>query len=125
MDWVEEFYTRQSEWSSVYSGNVSEGDRTRVAAIERLAGPGPKRVLELGAGGGQSAAATADLGHSVLGVELVAGAAANARYLASQPRKGTLEVVQGDFYEDQRRLLTRISGWLKVGGCALIDIYTP
>jgi protein-L-isoaspartate O-methyltransferase len=98
MDWVEAFYTRQNEWTGCYSGDVSERDRERVAAMERLVGPGKKRVLELGAGGGQTAAAAADVGHLVTAVELVASAVEHARELARQPRAGTLTIVQGDFY---------------------------
>lgn len=147
MEWAEQFYTRQGEWTGVYAGDVTERDRERVTAIERLAGPGVKRLLELGAGGGQSAAAAADLGHSVTAVELVARSAANAERLASHPRAGPLAVMRGDFYTialegpfdavcywdgfgvgadaDQQRLLRRIARWLAPGGCALLDIYTP
>jgi SAM-dependent methyltransferase len=147
MDWVEAFYTRQNEWSGCYMCPVEERDRERVAAMQRLVGSGKKRILELGAGGGQTAAAAADAGHSVTAVELAASLAEHARELARLPRAGTLTVIQGDFYhveietrfdvvccwdgfgigadEDQRRLLRRIAGWLVPDGCALIDVNTP
>jgi SAM-dependent methyltransferase len=147
MDWVEQFYRLQNAWSGVYSGDVTAVHMQRVTAIVRLGGAGRKRVLELGAGGGQCAAAAADLGHDVVAVELVADLAANARRLAVQPRTGALEVIQADFYTvelvgpfdvicywdgfgvgsdaDQRRLLLRIAGWLAPSGCALVDVNTP
>jgi SAM-dependent methyltransferase len=147
MEWVEAFYTRQNEWSGCYSEAVGERDRERVAAIARLAGSGHKHILELGAGGGQSAAAAADAGHAVTAVELLASSAQHARKLADQARTGTLNMVEGNFYEvklesafdvvcywdgfgigsdaDQRRLLQRIAQWLAPGGCALIDVNTP
>jgi SAM-dependent methyltransferase len=146
MDWVEAFYTRQNEWSGCYMCPVEERDRERVAAMQRLVGSGKKRILELGAGGGQTAAAAA-AGHSVTAVELAASLAEHARELARLPRAGTLTVIQGDFYhveietrfdvvccwdgfgigadEGQRRLLQRIASWLAPGGCALIDVNTP
>ncbi len=104
-------------------------------------------VLELGAGGGQNAAALADLGYSVTAIELVPAVAENALELAAQPRKGHLRVIVGDFYDvelsdrfdivcywdgfgvgsddDQRRLLVRIADWLAPRGFALIEVYTP
>lgn len=144
MDWIPEFYDRQDEWTGIYTGPVREHHRAKVALLgerRRL------RVLELGAGGGQHAAATADLGHDVTAIELVPRLAANAADLAARPRKGTLGVYEGDFYtidvpgsfdvvcywdgfgvgtdDDQRRLLKRIREWLKPNGEALIDVYTP
>ena len=147
MDLNKSFYKKQAEWTDFPLSQPSVGDVVRVAAIARWAGAGTKRVLELGAGTGQSAAAAADLGHSVIAVELIPQAVACAKQLAQQPRKGSLTVVQGDFYEveltgqfdvvcywdgfgvgsdaDQRRLLRRIANWLAPGGCALIDIFPP
>ncbi|CAA9582919.1 MAG: N-methyl-transferase-related protein, partial [uncultured Thermomicrobiales bacterium] len=148
MEWVERFYARQHEWLGVYYlGGVVEQHRDQAARIARLAGPGPKRVLELGAGGGQGAAAAADLGHDVTAIELLPAAAAHAEALSAQPRSGTLTVVPGDFYKvhmngpfdvacywdgfgigtdvDQRRLLSRVHDWLAPEGCALIEVITP
>jgi SAM-dependent methyltransferase len=147
MDWARQFYIRQEQWSGIYTGDVAEEHRRRAAAIGRLAGGGPKRVLELGAGGGQAAAAAADLGHTVVALDLARAALACARRLAAQRPAGALTVVEGDFYtvelagpfdvvcywdgfgigedDDQRRLLRRIAGWLAPGGRALIDINTP
>ncbi len=148
MGWVADFYAKQDAWSGVYTGSLADGDpQDRVRAIERLAGPGPHHILELGAGGGQTAAALADAGHDVVAVELVPAAARYAQALADRPHQGSLAVVCGDFYAvsapgpfdvvcywdgfgvgsdaDQRGLLARIASWLGHDGCALIDIYTP
>lgn len=147
MDWVKTFYARQDELLGVYTGDMADDGRRRAAAIGRLAGDGPKRVLELGAGGGQAAAATTDLGHDVVAVELVSAAAEHASRLANDRRTGSLTVISGDFYEvepggrfdvvcywdgfgvgtdaDQRRLLRRVRNWLDAGGCALLDVNTP
>jgi SAM-dependent methyltransferase len=105
------------------------------------------RVLELGAGGGQSALAAAQAGHEVTAVELVPRSAAHARTLVSQATPGTLRVLEDSFYtlalaetfdaicywdgfgvgtdEQQHILLKRIAGWLAPEGRALVDINTP
>ena len=146
MDWVETFYTHQDRWSGVYSGTITDEHRARVATIGRFAGPA-RRVLELGAGGGQNAAAAADAGHDVVAVELVPASVAHARSLTQTTRPGTLVVHQADFYTidlegpfdvvcywdgfgvgtdaDQHRLLQRIATWLAPAGHVLIDISTP
>jgi SAM-dependent methyltransferase len=138
MDWARQFYIRQEQWSSVYTGAIAEEHRERAAAIERLAGAGPKRVLELGAGGGQA---------TVVALDVSPVALAHARRLAAERLAGALTVIEGDFYavepagpfdvvcywdgfgigsdDDQRRLLRRIAGWLAPAGRALIDINTP
>ncbi len=154
MDWTKNFYSKQAKWLDLPArwAEFSPSDppgraRRRAAAVERLAGPGTKRVLELGAGSGIVAGATALLGHTVVAVDIVDASVANARRVAAQVPNGELIVVQGDFYEieladmfdvvcyfdgfgtgsdaDQRRLLHRIVGWSKPEGCALIDIYSP
>ena len=110
-------------------------------------------ILELGCGGGQSAAALAARGHRVTGIELTPTLAAHARHLAEiledeGDTTGALKIINADFYtadvagpfdavvywdgfgigsdEDQRLLLGRIAAWLAdAGGAALIDIYQP
>lgn len=77
---------------------MTDAHREQVAAIARLAGPGSKRILELGVGGGQSAAAAVDLGRAVVAVEPVPSAAANARSLAAARPAGQLLVIEGDLY---------------------------
>lgn len=147
MDWAFEFYTKQNQWSGVYEEPINEGHRQKAAWVEEFTGAGPKRVLELGAGGGQVAAAMAELGHAVVAVELTPALAAHAQTLATTPMVGQLTVLQADFYTvaltdqfdvvcyydgfgigsdaDQRRLLKRIAGWLTPTGSALIEIATP
>lgn len=146
MQWVYDFYEKQNKWAGVYEEAITEGHRTAAAWIARFTGSGRRRVLELGAGGGQGAAATADLGHTVVAVELRAGACDHARALAAEAGRD-MTVVEGDFYAieldgtfdvitywdgfgigsdaDQRRLLRRVAGWLAPGGSALFEVATP
>lgn len=148
MAWTEPFYRAQFAWlSQDDDGEISEFHREIAAAAAGVVGPPPARILELGAGGGQVAAATADLGYEVIAIEREPAAAQAARDLARQPRAGSLEIVEGDFYEacpvglfdlvtywdgfgigsdaDQRRLLQRVHAWLRPGGSALLEVYTP
>ena len=147
MDWVANFYTKQNEWSGCYLGDVTNMHRQKAALIELFIGPGSKRILELGAGGGQVAAAMADLGHTVVAIEIIPTLIAHAQQLAAQTRPGRLRVVAGDFHTlpleetfdivcywdgfgigtdaDQRQLLHRITGWLVSTGSALIEVFTP
>jgi SAM-dependent methyltransferase len=159
--WTKAFYTKQAEWLGLIEiwagispvGKTSGRGANEAAAIERLAGPGPKRVLELGCGSGIVAGIIAEHGHTVVAVDISDHAAASARRVVGEVTRGEMSVVQGDFYEveldgtfdvicyfdgfgigsdaDQRRLLRRISGWLRPAGneqpagCALIDVYSP
>ena len=147
MEAIRRFYEQQDAWTGAYSGEVTERHRKNAAAVHRLAGGKLGRILELGAGGGQNAAAAADLGYSVVAVDIVPSFIETARRLASKPRKGHLRALQADFYEvefpdpfdivcywdgfgigsdgDQRRLLKRIAHWLLPTGFALIGVYTP
>lgn len=148
MEWAPAFYARQYEWLADDDfWSVQPEHRERAALAMRLAGPPPQRVLELGAGGGQVAAAMADLGVDVVANELLPVAVAQAETLAAIPRPGSLTILPGDFFqiappgrfdlvtywdgfgigqdEDQRRLLARVANWLQPGGRALIEVYTP
>ena len=150
MDWVLEFYRRQYEWSD-WRNRWADFDPNaldpHVDAVRRLAGEGPKRILELGAGTGTTAAALAHAGHDVVTIELQAMLAEHIAELARGIEGGSLRSLVGDFYsvdpggpfdvvayfdgfgigsdEDQRRLLGRIGDWLANDGCALIDVLTP
>ncbi|WP_139984423.1 methyltransferase domain-containing protein [Nocardioides litoris] len=142
-DWVARFFDAKALAHG--PSGVLDHHRERAAAVERFGGLGRGRVLELGAGAGGSAAATADLGHDVVAVELSPRRAAYARALAeARPR---LQVVEADFLswsgdgefgavvlwngfgvgsdEDQRVLLRRIASWLAPGGVALLDVFCP
>jgi len=154
MGWTKDFYARQYEllesptaWAQFFPADPPNHRKRRAAAIARLAGPGPKRILELGCGGGITAGAIALLGHTVVAVDIVEVAVASARRVAAHLSNGEMSVIHGDFYEieldglfdvvcyfdgfgigsdaDQRRLLHRIAGWLNPQGCALIDVYAP
>ncbi len=141
--WVVPFYAFQSAWTGL--GEVGSDDMARLESIHRHAGSGPHRILELGAGGGQSAFLAATVGHDVTALELVTERADHARALAK--RAPTMRVVEGSFNKveldgpfdlvlywdgfgvggdsDQRGLLQRIASWLSPNGIALIDIYSP
>ncbi|MEL6182721.1 MAG: methyltransferase domain-containing protein [Myxococcota bacterium] len=149
MDWIKTFYAQQTRWvPRVYLGDVTEHHRIRVQVVEQTYDDhsAPLRVLELGCGGGQMAAAIADLGHQVTAIDLNEEALQHACSLASS--RPNMAVVGGDFYQielqtqafdvvcyfdgfgigtdaDQRRLLQRITTWLSPHGVSLIDIYTP
>ncbi|GIE97533.1 class I SAM-dependent methyltransferase [Paractinoplanes rishiriensis] len=140
MDWVKGFYSRTGSWWGRAESRGTERDQRRVALLHEYAGPGPHRVLELGAGYGTTAAATAAAGHDVTAVEITDR--------VDFATADTYTLVRDDFYrvrlpgrfdvvtywngfgvgsdEDQRVLLRRIAGeWLRPGGVALIDICNP
>lgn len=148
MDWARDFYEKQNRWSGVYEEAISTTNREKAALIAEYNGAGPKRVLELGAGGGQASVAMAMLGHTVVAVELVPMLANQIKTLASSHGVADkVTVHNADFYTvaltgqfdvvcywdgfgvgedaDQRRLLQRIADWLKPTGCALIEVGTP
>lgn len=146
MEWVKEFSTRKSEWFG--PSGILDHHRARAQKIERLGKSGHKRVLELGAGAGGSAAATADLRHTVVAVEISPLRAAYAREFTMEKRAGSLTILEEDFYKvdlagkfdvvsywngfgigldaDQRQLLYRIANdWLASDGCLLMDVSAP
>jgi SAM-dependent methyltransferase len=147
MDWVEDFYSRTGHWWAEADSDVGDRDRARVERLHRLCGPEPRRILELGCGYGNTAAAFAEAGHRVVAVELT-DRADHAKAHAERLGPDRLQVVRGDFYTvavegrfdtvaywngfgigsdaDQRRLLRRIAGeWLAPGAVALIDVFNP
>ena len=143
MNWVKEFYTCQNDWFGVYLGEIEDSHKERADLINEMNGKDSKRILELGAGGGQTALSLAKLGHNVTMVELLSASVEHAKNL-SEKSGIDLKVIQGDFYQvefaeqfdlicyfdsfgigsdkDQRRLLKRINNWLKPNGSALIEI---
>jgi len=145
-DWVKDFYTQADIWWGPYT-DEPEWDKARVETIERLCGPGEKRVLELGAGSGMTAAVMADMGHTVVAVELSPRIRYAQKHLTNR-QKGSLTALEADFYTvelegrfdvvcywdgfgvgsdaDQRRLLRRISQeWLVPNGSVLMDVANP
>lgn len=146
--WAKDFYTQAGIWWGADPHDDPADHTNRAAIIERLCGTNPHRVLDLGAGSGRTAAAIADAGHDVVGLEINPTDIAYAQDLLSVPRKGKLTMVEGDYYTavleghfdvicwwegfglgsdaDQRRMLKRIAReWLTPGGSALIDLYNP
>ncbi|MCX6100111.1 MAG: methyltransferase domain-containing protein, partial [Candidatus Bipolaricaulota bacterium] len=71
-------YAKQDEWAGVSRDPVTDMHRKNADIVHRLAGGKLGEVLELGAGGGQNAAALADRGYSVTAIELVPAVAENA-----------------------------------------------
>lgn len=146
-DWVKDFYTQAGIWwgEDPQAAGMHE---ERANTIERLCGPGIKRILDLGAGPGRTVAAMAERGHSVVGVELNPTDARYAREFLKTPRKGAVTFLEADFYTvkiqgpfdvvtcwqvfgigsdaDQRRLLRRIAQeWLALDGAVILDVYNP
>ena len=94
MDWVKSFYRKQEKWLGVYSGPIKEHHRQLAAKVwEEISFP-PKKVLELGAGGGQFAAAAASLGYDVTAIEIVPANDAHIRVLPSSLATGSLSYSQ-------------------------------
>jgi SAM-dependent methyltransferase len=146
MDGVKAFYTQAHHW---WGPNLHQDwHDTRAATVARLCGPSPKRMLELGAGTGGTAATMADWGHDVVAVEFAPPRVAYARALAQAPRPGSLMVLEADFYTvvldgqfdivcywdgfgvgtdaDQRRVLRRMATeWLAPAGCVLLEVFSP
>ena len=146
-DWIKDFYDQAATWW----GPDPQADgvhAARAKTVERLCGAGTKRILELGAGPGATAATFADLGHTVVAIELSPLRARYARELAKVPRQGSLTILEADFYTvelnavfdvvccwetfglgsdaDQRRLLKRIArDWLAPNGSVLLEVYNP
>lgn len=143
MDWVKTFYSSQNDWFGVYLGDIEENHRQRALLINNMTDASPKNILELGAGGGQTAIALTELGHRVTMIELLEDSTNHAHALAKY-YEAPVQIIQGDFYEvklenkfdgicyfdsfgigedkDQRRLLKRIANWLKPDGAAIIEI---
>jgi SAM-dependent methyltransferase len=145
--WAKGFYTQAGIWWGTDPQDAGT-HHARVETVARLCGPGARRVLDLGTGSGHTAAALADAGHAVVGVEFSPTAIGYAQELLALPRKGALAILEGDYYTielegrfdvlcwwqgfglgsdaDQRRVLGRIAHeWLAPGGSALIEVYNP
>jgi SAM-dependent methyltransferase len=90
VEWVEPFYTQKPRWLHALGMplDVLAHDRARVAIIRELRGPEPLQILDLGCGDGGTAAALADAGHDVVGIEISSLRVQHARQLAADPRAG-------------------------------------
>ncbi len=150
MDWVRDFYSRQHTTLACEGAEASaEYCAEKMSVISRLIPNPGKSLLELGAGNGMNAIACANLGYSVTALELIPECCEriNKHVSSFDTTRGTVRVVQGDFYkiglteqfdlvtywdgfgigsdDDQIRLLKRIANWMKRDGRALIEIYSP
>jgi SAM-dependent methyltransferase len=154
MQWVRDFYSKQNQWLNMYLGEVETLHHERAQLIDELfqarnsqnLPQNLPRVLELGAGGGQTAVALAQLGYALTTVELLPDSVAHTAKLSAEYSLD-IQAVMADFYEvnlpassfdviayfdsfgigtdaDQRLLLSRIAAWLKAGGAsvAIIEI---
>ena len=131
MDRVRSFYEKQHLWANVYAGDVEDYHRDKARSVNLPEREPPYNILELGCGGGQVAAALADLGHFVVAVDINPEAVRNPRLLAESRPYANITLVEEDFYsftpedrfdavcyfdgfgvgtdEDQRKLLQRIA----------------
>ena len=139
MEWARDFYSRTGSWWGNAESRGGADDQLRLQRLHRYAGDEPKRVLELGAGYGTTAALTAKAGHDVTAVEFsdradFAPSALRVRredfYLVELPERFDVVCYWDGFGvgsdADQRRLLRRIAHeWLLPDGIALIDVYNP
>ena len=94
----------------------------QVAAVERLAGPGSKRILELGVGAGYRASPLADNGHSVVSV---AGDFSRIDLPGPFDVIGYLGGFGAGSDDEQRFLLRQIGRWVGPETCALIEVMIP
>lgn len=148
MDWANNFYSTTGTWWGGAESKITDNDHRRAALIQKICpGPQVKTILELGAGYGSTAAATAMAGYDVVANEL-SDRIEFSKQFTTQELKGSLRFIKGDFYTadlgqgydvvtywngfgvgsdaDQRRLLKRIAReWLKPTSKALIDIGNP
>lgn len=148
MEWVKNFYDKQFQLYKEGLTGPNEEHEEILTKIESLVSKPYQSVLELGAGGGEFSITAAKKGYDVTAVELVPSRVDYMKKLKSEHNLiGDFEIIEGDFYEvrlsksfdvicyidgfgigedqDQRKLLKRMSNWLKPDGCVLIDIYTP
>ena len=146
MSWTQHFYQRQNDLTGIYTGGIQAHHIQKVDLVKHQA-PTTKTILELGAGGGQVACASALAGYDVTAIELVPSLANHIQHLANQHHMQNIRIINDDFYrvtvgekfdlitywdglgigsdEEQLQLLRRCSSWLKPGGLILMDVMTP
>ncbi|MDX9954278.1 MAG: class I SAM-dependent methyltransferase [Anaerolineae bacterium] len=143
--WIKEFYDAAAEWWG-FSWYEGENLQPRLERVERFAGSPPKRLLELAAGTGETAAFLAAAGYAVTALDL---SAKNYELMSQVAAKyPLLTALQGDYLtaaipgtfdavclfesfglgsdREQRQLLQRIAAeWLAPGGVIIMDVYHP
>lgn len=145
MQWTKDFYSKTGRWWGRAESSITERDHTRVQALKRLV-PSAINVLELGSGYGNTAAACAEAGMKVVGIEISDRGDFARQHQEKYPK--LLSFRKEDFYTvklqekfdvvcywngfgigtdaDQRRLLKRIyDEWLNLDGKVLVDIANP
>lgn len=143
--WIKAFYDSAAGWwgESWYDG---ENLRRRLEIVQAYASASDRRILELAAGTGETAAYLCDHGYSVLALDISQKNIALITHLGEN-RPG-LRVLEGDFLDitigerfptvcmfeafgfgsdrEQQRLLRKISDeWLIPGGILIVDVYHP
>jgi SAM-dependent methyltransferase len=147
-NWVKHFYTQAGIWWGSEPHDTAEEHDRRLEIVRRTCGNHKLRILDLGCGSGNTAAAFAHAGHDVVGVELNPTDISYAQSLLQKSYAGTLSIIEGDYNlvklegkfdlvtwwegfglgsdADQRKMLLRIAQeWLKPAGSALVDVYFP
>ena len=98
MDWVKEFYSCQNDWFGVYLTDINQSHQDRVDLINSAINQPHSKVLELGAGGGQTAVALAKQGYQVTMIELLQRSVQHAHKL-NDIHQQSVKIIQGDFYQ--------------------------
>lgn len=143
--WISSFYDAAAGWwgESWYEG---EGLEHRLEIVKRYANITEKRILELAAGTGETAAFLCDHGYTVVAVDISHN---NFELMSNfQKKQPNLQMREGDILEvdiqerfptvcmfesfgfgsdqEQQRLLKRISeNWLIPDGVLILDVYHP
>jgi SAM-dependent methyltransferase len=142
-----DFYQLQNEWSNIYFREVGDADNKKAAWVESISNRQFRKILELGAGGGQFSIAMAQKGYSVTALEIEPQFTEHMEKAKADHSLENLTILTGDFHsvklsekfdlicywdgfgvgsdEDQKRLLRNVSEWLSPEGAALIEVYTP
>ena len=142
-----DFYNLQNEWSNIYFRAVGEVDYKKVDWVEKITKHPLRKILELGAGGGQFSVAMAQKGYSVTALEIEPQFTEHMEKIKENNSLENLSILTADFNsvelsdkfdlicywdgfgvgsdEDQKRLLKNVSDWLSPEGAALIEVYTP
>lgn len=143
--WIRSFYDSAVGWwgESWYEG---ENLKNRLDIVRKYASNIDKRILELAAGTGETAAYFCDHGYGVLAVDI---SHCNCELMINlQLGKSNLRVVEGDFLkldikeqfpmvcmfesfgfgsdQEQQQLLKRVNeNWLIPNGVLILDVYHP
>ena len=144
-EWIKSFYDAAVEWwgESWYDG---ENLKSRLDVVKKYASETDKRILELAAGTGETAAYFCDNGYLILAVDI------NHKNIEIitilQKERPNLRVTEGDFLKihinerfpticmfesfglgsdkEQQQLLRRVNEeWLTPNGIMILDVYHP